>query len=63
MPEEYPWYFPVNDRPVIDSHPGEFIRSLDMLNAHYEAGGDVDRLTKEQFDALLAQHRKRTAER
>ena len=71
MPDKYPWYFALNDRPVmvietkdggmdvlaLDTHTGDFVRDFQVLDAYYEGGRDVDQLTKEEFDALVEKHR------
>ena len=71
MTRPLPWCFAVNDRPVqvvatadggadvmtLDPQTGEFIRDMNQLAIYFEGGRDVDDLTKEQFDALVAKHR------
>jgi hypothetical protein len=69
--EQYPKYFALNDRPgklvetadggldsiALDMHTGEWVRDFEFMNGVYGTGRDVDRLTKEEFDALVAKKR------
>jgi len=71
--KECPWYFSLNDRPVmvidgkdggldvlgLDTHTGDFVRDWDAFLAYNEGGRDIDDLTKEEFDALVEKHRAR----
>jgi hypothetical protein len=71
MTERYPKYFAVNDRPgklvstadggldviALDMQTGEWVRDYDFLHAVYGSGRDVDKLTEEEFDALVAKTR------
>ncbi len=70
MPDKYPWYFALNDRPVMVietrdggmdvltlNSSGDFVRDLDALASYMRGGRDVDELTKEEFDALVEKHR------
>lgn len=73
MNKKFPWYFSLNDRPVmviqdkagnvdvqaLDTSTGDFVRDYDPFLAYLEGGRDVDELTKEQFDALVEKHRAR----
>lgn len=65
-PEPYPWFYTVNDRPVkfvelptgeldvlvYDWRTGELVRDMSYLSRVF-GGGDVDKLTESEFDALL----------
>jgi hypothetical protein len=67
----YPWFYAVNDRPVkfaetpdggltvlvYDFETGELARDMDYLDKPFEPGKDVDQLTEEQFEQLLAKLR------
>jgi hypothetical protein len=71
MSRPFPWYFALNDRPVkvvetrnggldvitLDMKTGEFVRDHGSLPAYYEGGRDVDDLTEQEFEALVAKHR------
>jgi hypothetical protein len=73
MPEPYPRYYAVNDRPVklvelptrevdvlvYDFASGELVRDMSYLSRVYEHGKDIDKLDEDQFDALLEQLRSR----
>ena len=65
MAERYPKYYALNDRPgkifetadggldvvALDMRTGEWIRDYDFMDGVYGHGRDVDKLTKEEFDA------------
>lgn len=71
--DPYPWYYAVNDRPVtfvqlpsgevevlvFDFATGELVRDMSYLSRVFEHGKDIDKLDQAQFDALVAQLRKR----
>jgi hypothetical protein len=73
MPEPYPRYYAVNDRPVklvelptrevdvlvYDFASGELVRDMSYLSRVYEHGKDIDKLDEDQFDALVEQLRSR----
>jgi hypothetical protein len=71
MSRPFPWFFALNDRPVkvsktrdgglevisLDMSTGEFVRDYESLPAYYEGGRDIDDLTEQEFEALVAKHR------
>jgi hypothetical protein len=73
MPQRYPQYYSVNDRPVklvktpdggmdvlaLDVSTGNFTRELEQLAVIFQGGRDVDALTEEEFDKLVQWHRAR----
>jgi hypothetical protein len=70
----YPRYFAFNDIPVkmdktadgglevtaLDLATGELVRDYEFLRAYFQGGRDIDVLTKEEFDALVAKERDRS---
>ena len=72
---DLPWYFAINDRPAmairtedggmdvlrLNVSTGEFERDWEALSIVFEGGRDVDKLTEDEFNALVKQHRDRIA--
>jgi hypothetical protein len=67
----YPWFYAVNDRPVTfvelpsgeldvlvyDFDTGELVSDLGYMSRPFEPGKDVDELTEEQFNQVVAKLR------